>query len=44
MMVAALDLVTHDDAQPTSSAVHLKGHTSLTYAARMGAWPARSAN
>jgi hypothetical protein len=30
-MLAALDVVTRDDAQPTSSAVHLKGHTSLTY-------------
>jgi hypothetical protein len=32
MMVAALDLVTHDDARPTSSAAHPKGHTSLVYA------------
>ena len=31
MMSATLDLVTHDDARPTSSAVHLKGHTALTY-------------
>ncbi len=31
MMSATLDLVTHDDAQPTSSAVHLEGHATLTY-------------
>jgi acyl-CoA synthetase (AMP-forming)/AMP-acid ligase II len=31
MMSATLDLVTHDEAQPASSAVHLKGHTALTY-------------
>jgi acyl-CoA synthetase (AMP-forming)/AMP-acid ligase II len=31
MMSATLDLVTHDGARPTSSAVHLKGHTALTY-------------
>jgi acyl-CoA synthetase (AMP-forming)/AMP-acid ligase II len=31
MMSAMLDLVTHDGARPTSSAVHLRGHTALTY-------------
>jgi acyl-coenzyme A synthetase/AMP-(fatty) acid ligase len=31
MVSATLDLVTHDDAQPTSSALYLKGHTALTY-------------
>lgn len=31
MMSATLDLVTHDDARPTSPAVHLKGHSALTY-------------
>jgi acyl-CoA synthetase (AMP-forming)/AMP-acid ligase II len=28
---ATLDLVTHDDAQPTFPAVHLEGHTLLSY-------------
>jgi acyl-CoA synthetase (AMP-forming)/AMP-acid ligase II len=31
MMSATLDLVTHDDAQPTASALYLKGRTALTY-------------
>jgi acyl-CoA synthetase (AMP-forming)/AMP-acid ligase II len=31
MASAALDLVTHDDAQPGASAVYLKGRTALTY-------------
>ena len=31
MMSATLDLVTHDEAQPTSSALYLKGHAVLTY-------------
>src|ERR1700678_3481316 len=31
MMSATLDLVTHGDAQPTSSALYLKGQTALTY-------------
>jgi acyl-CoA synthetase (AMP-forming)/AMP-acid ligase II len=31
MVGAALDLVTHGDAQPASPAVHLEGRTALTY-------------
>src|ERR1700722_17260019 len=31
MMSATLDLVTHEDARPTSSALYLKGQTVLTY-------------
>ena len=31
MMSATLDLVTHGDARPTSSALYLKGHAVLTY-------------
>jgi hypothetical protein len=31
MALATLDLVTHDDAQPASSAVHLEGQTVLSY-------------
>src|SRR5579863_5228805 len=31
MLPATLDLVTHDDAQPTSPAVYLKGDNALTY-------------
>src|SRR5579859_7308317 len=31
MVSATLDLVTHDDAQSTSSALYLKGRTALTY-------------
>jgi len=31
MMSATFDLVTHGDAQPTSSALYLKGHAVLTY-------------
>ena len=29
--LATLDLVTHDDAQPAFPAVHLEGHTVLSY-------------
>ena len=31
MASATLDLVTHDDAQPASPAVHLEDHTTLSY-------------
>src|SRR3984885_15730547 len=31
MVSVTLDLVTHEDAQPASPAVHLKGNTTLTY-------------
>jgi hypothetical protein len=31
MALATLDLVTHDDAQPAFPAVHLEGHTGLSY-------------
>jgi acyl-coenzyme A synthetase/AMP-(fatty) acid ligase len=31
MMSATLDLVTHEDARPASSALYLKGHAVLTY-------------
>src|SRR5580692_1130583 len=31
MMSATLDLVTHDDARPTSLALYLKGQAALTY-------------
>lgn len=31
MPLATLDLVTHDEAQPTFPAVHLEGHTVLSY-------------
>jgi hypothetical protein len=31
MALATLDLVTHDDAQPAFPAVHLEGHTVLSY-------------
>src|SRR5580698_8205719 len=31
MVSVTLDLVTHEDAQPASPAMHLKGNTTLTY-------------